>query len=173
MKRIACSFLLAAVFIGCGSSKKRDTSLTEMKRVKAAFGDLQIALDAGVSKQEFSQRLNDTLVRIGSLPDSRKLAGNGFPKDTDKIALIYAHFTRAADAYKLAKEFFGDRWDYLLEDSTDFPSDSERQVVKASFPELVTSSGNITSRRDTLQSLWGLAGDETHSASEVIDQISQ
>ena len=63
-------------FLGCGPSKKQEaskkqgTSIAEMKRVQAAFGDLQIAVDAGVLREEFSQRTNDTLVKIGDLKRS-------------------------------------------------------------------------------------------------------
>jgi hypothetical protein len=112
-----------------------------MNQIEKAFGDLQIALDAGVSKEEFSRRLNDTLVKIGDLAESRKLAEAGFPKDIDRVGQAYGHFERAAKAYKLSKQFFGDRWDYLTNDGTDYPSEAEQQmVVKDDFPSLAPTS---------------------------------
>jgi len=164
--------LITVALAGCGSSRKA-ASVAEMKRVQAAFGDLQIALDAGVTKQEFGQRVNDTLVKIGNLQNSAKLAENGLPKD--KVAQVYIHFYRAAEAYKLSKDFFGERWDYLLESTTDSTSEAEQNMVKALFPELAerTESYRLYSRGSTLQDLWKLAGEETQAASRLIDQLDQ
>jgi len=155
---------------GCGSSKKREASIAEMKRVQSAFGDLQIAVDAGVSQQEFSQRVNDMLVKIGDFRNSENLALLGLPKEQNKVQDIYAHFSRAAEAYKLSKEFFGDRWDPVGEEATDFPSEEERETVKTAFPDVFPSYG-VTSRRDTLRDLWKLASDETRSAKTLMDQL--
>ena len=162
--------LIAVTLAGCGSSQKA-ASVAEMKRVQAAFGDLQIALDAGVSKQEFSQRLNDTLIKIGNLQNSEKLAENGLPKD--KVAQVYSHFYRAAEAYKVSKEFFGNRWDSILEDTTDLTASSEPDEVRAKFPELAESLGShqILSRSAILQGLWKFAGERTRAASNLIDQL--
>src|SRR5712692_9013824 len=152
--------LIAVTLAGCGSSQKA-ASVAEMKRVQAAFGDLQIALDAGVSKQEFSQRLNDTLIKIGNLQNSEKLAENGLPKD--KVAQVYIHFHRAAEAYKMSKEFFGD----------DLTASWEPDEVRAKFPELAESLGShkILSRSAILQGLWKFAGERTRAASNLIDQL--
>jgi hypothetical protein len=168
------AFLIATLALtACGVSKKREASIADMKRVEAAFGDLQIALSAGVSKEEFSRRLTDALVKIGDLAESMKVAETGFPKNADKVEQAYDHFKRAAEAYKLSKEFFGDRWDYLTESSTDYPSEPEQQMIKTAFPSVVPSSGVVTSREETLHGLWKLAAGETQDPNDLLKQLSR
>jgi hypothetical protein len=167
------AFLIAIFTLtACGVSKRREASTAEMKRVAVAFGDLQIALDAGVSKQEFSQRLNDALVKIGDLAESMKVAETGLPKDADKVEQAYSHFRHAVEAYKLSKVFFGDRWDYLLELSTDLTSESEQQVIKASYPSLAAPEIEL-SRSATLHGLWKFAAAETQASNESIEKLSK
>src|SRR5579872_3356900 len=102
---IVMGMLVVVAFVGSGPSKKqqatqkRQASIAEMQGVQAAFGDLQIAIDAGVLREEFSQRLNDALVKIGDLKRSEDLAGSGFPTAEDKVAEIYGHFNNAAKVY--------------------------------------------------------------------------
>lgn len=168
--------LVVLAFVGCGPSKKQEaakqqeTSIVEMKRIQAAFGDLQIAINAGVSKQEFSQRTNDSLVKIGDLQHSETLAESGFPTARDKVAEIYVHFNRAAEAYKMSKVFFGDEWDDVLERSTDVASVEETETLVAAFPEF--SFRVDSSRSRILQNLWKIAKENTEAASGLIDKLA-
>ncbi len=174
---IVMLFVVAA-FVGCGPSKRQqaiqrqEASVAEMKRVQAAFGDLQIALNAGVSQQEFSQRTNDTLVKIGDLQHSQVLAENGFPSAKEKVADIYAHFNNASDFYILSKPLLGpnsDEDDAILEDMM---KDSEWKLIQDRFPDRVESGYfTFSSRRKNALGLWGLATEETKAASNLIDSV--
>jgi hypothetical protein len=171
--------LLAVMLLGCGPSKKQqaihkqEAGVAEMKRVRAAFGDLQIALNAGVSVQEFSQRTNDTLVKIGDLQHSEVLAENGFPSAKDKVAEIYAHFNNASDFYILSKPLLGpnlDEDDAILEDMM---RDSEWKLIQDRFPARVESGYfTFSSRKKNALGLWGLAEENTKAAGDLMDQLS-
>lgn len=171
--------LMVVAFVGCGPSKKQQAaqkqvaSIIEMRRVLAAFSDLQIALNAGVSQQEFSTRTNDTLVKIGDLQHSEALAESGFPTAKDKVAKIYVNFNRAAENYSLSKPLLGpnsDEDDVIL---GDMMKDSEWTLIKNKFPDMVESGYfRYCCRRDNARHLWELAGGDTKAASDLIDQVA-
>jgi hypothetical protein len=175
----AIAVLIVVAFVGCGPSKKQQAiqkqvaSIAEMKRVLAAFGDLQIALNAGVSQQEFSTRTNDTLVKIGDLQHSEALAESGLPSAKEKVTEIYVNFNRAADNYTLSKPLLGpnsDEDDVIL---GDMMKDSEWNAIKSMFPDLVESGYfRFCCRRDNARHLWELAGGDTKAAGSLIDQLS-
>jgi hypothetical protein len=159
---------VALACCGCGSSRVASTGNTdEMKRVQTAFGDLQKELDTGGSKQEFAQKVNGTLARIGDLDNSERVAEAGLPED--KVGFVYGYFGRAAIAYAMSGEFFGDRWDDQTERTTDATSDGERRSVTAAFPEFYAV--DVMSRRRTLNDLLKVAQDENHSAGEMIKTL--
>jgi hypothetical protein len=172
--------LVVVAFVGCGPSKiqqatqKQDASMAEMKGVQAAFGDLQIAVNAGVSAQEFSQRTNDTLVKIGDLKRSEELAETGFPTAEDKITEIYAHFNSAAKIYSLSKQFFGPNPTPLGDYDVDDLSVPEYEMLQKMFPNAYEHGGyfTIVSRSDTVKGLWKLAKEDTEAAGGLIDQLS-
>jgi hypothetical protein len=169
-----------AAFVGCGLSKKQEAtkkqeaSIAEMKRVQAAFGDLQIAVNAGVSKQEFSQRTNDTLVKIGNLQHSEALAESGFPAAKDKVAEIYAQFNHAAEIYTLSKQFFGPNPAPLGDYDEYDLSVPEYEMLQKMFPDAYEHGGyfTIASRSYTVKGLWKLARGDTKAAGDLIDQLS-
>jgi hypothetical protein len=171
---------VVVVFVGCGPSrkeealKKQDASFAELKRVQAAFGDLQIAVNAGVSQQEFSQRTNDTLVKIGDLQRSEALAESGFPAEKDKIAEIYIQFNHAAEIYTLSKQFFGPNPAPLGDGDEDMLNVPEYEMLHKMFPDAYEHGGyfTISSRSDTLKGLWRLAKEATEAASRLIDRLS-
>jgi hypothetical protein len=166
--------------VGCGpskeqeASKKQGASVAEMKRVQAAFGDLQIAVDAGVLKEEFSQRTNDTLVKIGDLKRSEELAESGFPTAGGKVAEIYAHFNSAAKIYSLAKQFFGPNPAPLGDYDVDDLNVPEYEMLQKMFPDAAKQGGyfSMVSRSDTVKGLWKLAKEDTETAGGLIDQLS-
>jgi hypothetical protein len=167
-------------FVGCGPSKKQEaskkqgTSIAEMKRVQAAFGDLQIAVDAGVLREEFSQRTNDTLVKIGDLKRSEELAESGFPTAGDKVAEIYAHFNSAAKTYALAKQFFGPNPAPLGDGDEDMLNVPEYKMLQGMFPDAAKQGGyfTIASRSETVKGLWKLAEEDTKAAGDLINELS-
>ena len=161
-------FIVLASY-GCGSSRNTAStgSTDEMKRIQAAFGNLQNDIDTSLSKQEFTQRVNDTLARVGNLKNSEKVAEVGLPKD--KVALVYGYFGREAAAYVMSTEFFGDRWDDLRERTTDSTSDAEKQSVSLAFPEIYEV--DVISRRNIMRDLSKVAQDETEAASQMIKTL--
>jgi hypothetical protein len=177
---IAIGTLVIVAFAGCGPSKKqiaaqkRDASIAEMKRVKAAFGDLQIALNAGVSRQEFSQRTNDALVKIGDLQHSESLAADGLPAEKDKVAAVYVQFGHSAEIYSLSKQFFGPNPTPLGDYDLDMLSTPEYEMLQKMFPDAYGRGGyfTIASRTRTVNGLWKLAKEDTDTAGSLIDQLS-
>lgn len=176
---IGMLFVVVA-FVGCGPSKKqeaakkREASVAELKRLQAAFGDLQIAINAGVSQQEFSQRTNDALVKIGDLQRSEALAESGFPAAKDKLAEIYVQFDRAAEIYALSKQFFGPNPAPLGDGDEDMLNVPEYEMLQKKFPDAYKRGGyfTIVSRSDTVKGLWKLAKEDTEAAGALIDQLS-
>jgi hypothetical protein len=176
---ISTLFVVVA-FMGCGPSKKQeaarkqDASFSELKRVQAAFGDLQIALNAGVSPQEFSQRTNDTLVKIGDLQHSEALADSGFPAEKGTIADIYIQFNRAAEIYTLSKQFLGPNPAPLGDGDEDMLNVPEYDMLQKMFPDAYQHGGyfTIASRSDTVKGLWRLAKEDTEAASGLIDRLA-
>jgi hypothetical protein len=160
------SLLIALISFGCGSARNIP-STDEMKRVQAAFVDLQTALDTGVSNQDFTQRVHDTLAGIGDLERSEKVAEVGLPKD--KVALVYVYFGREAAAYAMATQFLGNRWDELQQRETDSTSDDEKQSVSLAFPELYVI--DVMSRRTVVRDLLKLANDERDNAGGMIETL--
>jgi hypothetical protein len=138
-----------------------------MKRVQAAFGNLQKGLDTGVSNQEFTQRVHKTLAGIGDLETSEKVAEVGLPKD--KVALVYGYFGREAAAYAMSTQFLGDRWDELQQTATDSTSEDEKQSLNLAFPELYVI--DVTSRRKVVRGLLKLAKDDRDGASGMIETL--
>jgi hypothetical protein len=183
LSAIGVLFVVVA-FFGCGPSKEqeaskkkeagREASIAELKRVQAAFGDLQIAINAGVSQQEFSQRTNDTLVKIGDLQRSEALAESGFPAAKDKVAEIYAQFNHAAEIYTLSKKFFGPNPAPLGDYDEDKLNVPEDDMLQRMFPDAYKRGGyfSFVSRSDTVKGLWKLAKEDTEAAGGLIDQLS-
>ncbi len=167
-------------FVGCGPSKKQEASkkqgasIAEMKRVQTAFGDLQIAIDAGVLREEFSQRTNDTLVKIGDLKRSEELAESGFPSTEEKVAEIYAHFNSAAKVYSLSKQFFGPNPAPLGDGDEDMLNVPEYKMLQGMFPAAAKQGGyfTIASRSETVKGLWKLAEEDAKTAGDLINQLS-
>jgi hypothetical protein len=175
--------LVVMAFVGCGPSKEREASkkqpsreasIAEMRRVQAAFGDLQIAVNAGVLRPEFSQRTNDTLIRIGDLHGSEAIAESSFPTAKDKIAEIYVQFNHTVEIYTLSKQFFGPNPAPLGDGDEGMLSVPEAEMLQKMFPEAYEHGGyfSFVSRSDTVKGLWKLAMEDTKAAGNLIDQLS-
>lgn len=161
--------LIALVSYGCGSSRNAagTGNTDEMNRIQSAFGDLQNDIDTSASKQEFAQKVNDALARVGDLENSEKVAEVGLPKD--KVALVYGYFGREEAAYVMSTEFFGDRLDDLRGRTTDSASDAEKESVSLAFPEIYDV--DIMSRRNIMHDLSKVTQGERETASEMIKTL--
>jgi hypothetical protein len=135
---------------------------------------LQIALNAGVSREEFSQRTNDALVKVGDLQQSELLAADGFPAEKDKIASVYVQFGGAAEIYALSKQFFGLNPAQLGDGDEDMLNVPEYEMLQRKFPDAYKRGGyfTIVSRSDTVKGLWRLAKEDTDTAGSIIEQLS-
>ena len=173
MRLLSLPFCLLAVSLisgGCGSNTNPAGagSMNEMMRVTAAFEELQKESDAGASKQEYTQQVNDTLARIGDLGNSEKTADLGLPND--KVALVYDYFHQAAIAYDVSTQFVGTEWDAPSNKTTDSTSDGEREMLNSAFPGL--DPLDAMSRLSTLHALLQIAQSETRDAAGMIDTLS-
>jgi hypothetical protein len=156
---------------GCGSASNAASagSSSEMTRVQTAFEELQKVSGTGasISRQEFTQQVEDTLAKIGDLGNSEKTAGLGLPQD--KVAIVYGYFQQVAIAYALSTQFAGAGIDAQSRRPTDLTSDGERQSLNAAFPEL--DGVDVMYRGRTLYDLLQIAHDQTHNAGEMIKTL--
>jgi hypothetical protein len=176
-----CLLIAALTFSGCNPSKKtearkkQDASIAEMKRIQAAFGDLQMAINADMTKQEFSQRTEATLVKIGELEHSEVLAESGFLTAKDQVAEIYVHFNHVAQLYSISAQFIGPDLQTDSVYGVGMLSVSEHETINGlqyMFPDLA-ASGNFAfhSRSEAAKGLWKLAGDTAEVTGGLIDQL--
>jgi len=164
-----CVLTVAVISWGCGSKPNPAGALSsnEMIRVQTAFEQLEKESDAGASKPDFTQHVNDTLARIGDLQESEKAADVGLPND--KVALVYDYFHQAAIAYEISTQFVGTEWDVPSNQTTDSTSDGERESLNGAFPEL--DPIDVMSRRRTLHDLLQIAQNETRDAGDMIKTL--
>jgi hypothetical protein len=170
---IGVLFVVVA-FVGCGPSKpSQKASIAEMKRVQAAFSALQIAVNADMSKQEFSQRTEDTLIKIGDLQHSEVLAESGFPKAKNQVAEIYVRFNYMAQIYSVSAPFVGPDLETDTTYGVGMLNDSEQETIKgmqSRFPDFAKLT--FHTRSEAMQGLWKLAGDTAEATGGLIDQLS-
>jgi hypothetical protein len=185
-------FLLAAVILiaGCGSSERKE-GIHELETRQAEVHGLHILVSAGVTKQEYSQRLEDVLLQLG---DSDQSARQTLPKlsrdEQETVKTVYAHLSQSIEAYELARTYFGDNFEgYGCEDGCSFFPENQYDAAKQEFPTIAAlsfgpestwyrdGSGNIVNhayrRSDMLRALWSVAGDEDDEAKQLVDQLNQ
>jgi uncharacterized caspase-like protein len=169
--------LVFVAFVGCGPSKpSQKASIAEMKRIQDAFSGLQLAVNADMSKQEFSERTEGTLVKIGDLEHSELLAESGLPTEKNQVAEIYVHFHRVAMVYSMSAAFIGPDLETDTFSGVGMLSDSEHKTIEEvqyMFPDLAKSGYfAFHSRSEAVQGLWKLAGNTAEAAGGLIDQLS-
>jgi len=173
----AIGVLVVVALVGCGPSNKQEASLNEIRTVQAAFGDLQKAVNASMSKQDFSEKTESTLVKIGDLQRSEMLAESGFPAEKkNQVAEIYVQFAHTAQLYSVSQPFVGPD---VMTDSVygvDMLNNSEQETIRnlpLLYPELVKSEGiNFRTRSEALQGLWKLAGASIQASDNLIHKLS-
>ena len=171
--------LLAVMLLGCGPSKKQqaihkqEAGVAEMKRVRAAFGDLQIALNAGVSVQEFSQRTNDTLVKIGMFQGTARYSRKTVSHQQGQGRNISSISTMRLTFPSLSKPLLGpnlDEDDAILEDMM---RDSEWKLIQDRFPARVESGYfTFSSPQEECARSLGTCEENTKAAGDLMDQLS-
>jgi|SRR5271156_2914561 len=185
---LAAAMLLLA---GCGSSQQRKDGIQELEKLEADVHGLHILVSAGLTKQEYSQRFEDVLLKVGDLGQNAHGTVPKFPKsDQDTAKAVYTHLSQSIEAYKKARTYFGDNFEgYGCEEGCSFFRENEYDAAKQEFPNLAPlsfgpeftwyrdNSGNIVNhayrRSDMLQALWTVAGEEDDQAKNVIDQLNR
>jgi hypothetical protein len=186
-KTLAAILLLA----GCGSSQQRKEGVQQLEKLETDVHSLRILVSAGVTKQEYSQKFEDVLVRLGDLDQTVPQTLQKFP-DNDRpiIKAIYGHLAQSMAAYRKARDYFGASFEgYGCEDGCSYFRESDYNAAKQEFPTLAhldvgpeftwyrDGGGNVVNhayrRSDMLQALWTVAGNEDEEAKQLIDQISQ
>jgi hypothetical protein len=105
---VAC--LATFALLSCRSSQRqekerRKEGIEELDQLYATVHGLSILVSAGITKGEYSQRVEDTLLKLGDLRESIKKVAPKFG-DTDQTAVagVYIHLSKSVDAFTLARD---------------------------------------------------------------------
>jgi hypothetical protein len=184
--------LLGAVILiaGCSSSERKE-GIHELETRQVEVHGLHILVSAGVTTQEYSQRLEDVLLKMGDQDQSAGAKILKFPRDEQEtVKTVYAHLSQSVEAYKKARDYFGDSFEgYGCEEGCSFFPENQYDLAKQGFPTLAPlsfgpeytwyrdGSGNIVNhayrRSDMLRALWTVAGNEDDEAKQLVDRLSQ
>ncbi len=176
--------LLVIGFVGCTSSKARREGLAQLQEMYSAVQDLNIVVSAGVTKDEYSRRLTDALLKFGDRNQVCKQTVAKFPKEEQQSTAsdVCQHLNNAMDAYTDAKEYMA------LQHDPDFPdvvsdelTEKEYTKAKAQFPNLeelpiaeTNQSGyKFYARSAMVQGLWKVAGRESDGARNTLEELGQ
>lgn len=175
--------ILALVFSafllpGCGRSQKQKEGIDELKRIQVSIHGLHILVAAGLTKQEYSQRFEDILLKLGDLDSSAKVTLPKFRENDQAIVKdVYAHFVQSIEAYKNARDYFGKSFKGSeCDEGCSFFPQAEYDAVKTQFPTLedLPAPGQFGYYRpEMLQALWKLAGEEDTAAAGLIQKLEQ
>jgi hypothetical protein len=172
--------------VGCTSSKKiaRNEGMAQLQQMRSAVQDMNIVVSAGVTKDEYSKRLTDALLKFGDPDESCKYAVTKYPKGEQQSTAteVCQHLSRAMDAYTYAKNYIGPTRDPDFPDVlSDELTEKEYSEAKERFPslqELPLAETNPAGykfyyRREMVQALWKVAGQESEAAKSVIEKLGQ
>ena len=177
--------VLYLALAGCADSARRKEGIEALTQTQAAVHGLHILVSAGLTKAEYSQRLEDMLLKAGDLNESENQTLLKFPqKEQGNVRDIYTHLSASIEAFKTARDYFGDKFDAIGcengcmtlsqqdydTEKTAFPTLSQLQPVK-SHVDLFPNSSPEYFRHDMLQALWKIAGDEEISAKTLLETM--
>ena len=173
-------FLVVILMLaGCSSSRQRKEGIQELEKLQADVHGLHILVSAGVTKQEYSQRFEDVLLKLGDLNQNATETVPKFPQGEQETAkTVYAHLSQSINAYKKARVYFGDSFEgYSCEGGCSFFPQSEYDAVKREFPTLaelnLSPVAHEYHRSSMLQALWAVAGEEDDQAKRLVDEFNQ
>jgi hypothetical protein len=188
LRSVFDSILLAAVVTtACTSPKKKSeevsAAVSALRNSYSPVQDMEIVVSGGINLFQYSQRLTDALLKFKNSEDNCKQAATKFADQSQQAlaAEVCQHLGTALDAYILAKEYFGSKYDELAEMEDDTLGQDEYAKVKERFPDLeelpvalTNESGyKFYARSAMLQALWRMASRERQTAKSQIDQLSQ
>jgi hypothetical protein len=178
------ALLLVIGFVGCTSSKTiaRNEGMAQLQQMRSAVQDMNIVVSAGVTKDEYSKRLTDALLKFGEAGETCKQTIARFPtgEQQSTVAEVCRHLSRAMDAYTYAKDYIGPIPDPDdPEILTDELTEKEYSRAKERFPsleELPVAETNPAGykfyyRREMVQALWGVASQESEAAGSVTEKL--
>jgi hypothetical protein len=173
-------------FVGCTSSKKiaKNEGMAQLQQMRSAVQDMNIVVSAGVTKDEYSRRLTDALLKFGDRDGHCKQAVDKFLEGEQQSAAteVCQHLSRAMDAYTYAKDYIGPTHDPdfpdVLSDELTEKEYSEAKVRFPSLEELPLAETNPAGykfyyRREMVQALWRVAGQEFQAAGSVIEKLGR
>lgn len=184
--------VLLALLIGCGNStsnslltQRRQEGIAELHKIQTTVQGLHLLVSAGITKMEYSQRLEDALLAAGDLDDGAKVTMPKFKStEQEEVRDIYKHLSQSLQSYKTARDYFGDKFNGPgCEDGCSLLTQQDYDAQKAIFPTLIDLQpekvfsslypGSPPSyyRRDMLRALWKVAGEEEASAKFSIDRL--
>jgi hypothetical protein len=175
--------LLAVTISACTSGKKKDEAIVSLRNSYSPVQDMEVVVSAGVTLDQYSQRLTDALLKFKSSEDGCRRASTKF-SDSNQQALaagVCQHLGSAMDAYTMAKEYFGPKYD--PSSGLEIRTLGEEDYAKAMerFPSLEVLEVAETNqfgykfyyRSTMLQALWKVARQEADTAKSEMDQLSQ
>jgi hypothetical protein len=110
INRLTVPIVMVLLTAGCGSSQQRTEGVQELAKLQTDVHGLTILVSAGVTKQEYSQRFEDTLLKVGDLSQAEIQTLPKFPqKDQPTVKAIYAHLSQSMAAYKNAREYISEK----------------------------------------------------------------
>jgi hypothetical protein len=178
--------LLVIGFVGCTSSKTmaRNEGVAQLQQMRSAVQDMNIVVSVGVTKDEYSKRLTDALLKFGDAAETCRQAIAKFPEGEQQstAAGLCQHLSKAMDAYIYAKDFIGPTHDPDFPDVlSDELTEKEYSKAKERFPsleELPLAETNPAGykfyyRRQMVQALWRVAGQESQAAGSVIEKLGR
>ncbi len=182
---------LVLFLISCSDSQRRKEGVAELQRVQSVIHKMDIVVSVGVTKQEYSQRLADALIKVGDLERSAKQTTPKFPTgDQAIVEQIYAHLVKALEPYKIATEFFGDKhvsediWESTLYQdeyepvknlftTLDVPVEEEVKAFSDGAGPAQPYDRRWYNRWDMVRALWRVGAEEDAKAKQLIDQLNQ
>jgi hypothetical protein len=181
---VRLALFLVIGFVGCTSSKKiaKIEGMAQLQQMRSAVQDMNIVVSAGVTKDEYSRRLTDALLKFGDARETCKQAIAKFPTGEQQSAATEAcqHLSRVMDAYTYAKDYIGPTHDPDFPDVlSDELTEKEYSEAKRRFPsleELPLAETNPAGykfyyRREMVQALWKVASQASQEAGSVIEKL--
>jgi len=181
---------VAILFLaGCGSAHRKE-GIQALQNLQSDVHGLHILVSAGVTKQEYSQRFEDVLLKLGDLDQREARTVLMFPQsEQSTVKTVFTHLSVSMAAYKKARDYFGTSFDgYGCEQGCNFFGESDYAAVRQEFPTLAPlnfgpeftwlhdNDGNVVGhsyrRSDMLQALWVVAGAEDDQAKRLIDTLN-
>lgn len=155
-----------------------------LQRMQSAVQNMDVVVSVGATKDEYSTRLTDALLKFGDRAEGCKQTIAKFPEGEQQSTAAEAcqHLSQAMDAYVYAKEYIGPKPDAIAPDLLSYTlTQDEYTKAKEQFPNLedlpvaeTNESGyKFYPRNAMVQGLWKVAGEEETEAKQLAGQLNQ